>query len=438
MTNISLFPRFISNKNRLTRLSSVEKIIYWTIVLTPLWWLLGIQPIFYPAVLVVLLVKNFGIEKVINYPLPICIWSWFLMSMIMIWTAMVGIFSSSLETRYIFAALVTFLKGYFLIFSCLVIPYWSLVRVKVVTRAVSWLSSIFLLSLSFQIIQLIMGFNEPFSPPWARFFPGNPSSFIVDAATFKPFFGVIVPRTTLYYPDPPILGICGLLCFIICLGESCTFLRRTGLVGSFAVLLISQSRLAWICWPIALCIYSIFHNKSMRLGSLWMGSFSALLCVSLGGITIAELLNKPLEIFTSARPSSSADRGFVVQKTLEAWQESPLIGWGVAQGTANWHTYSITLGSFSTYAAVLYLHGLVGFIFFLAALISSFWSLWKLSSQGNLVAQRAFASFLALTIFMEAIPLSWMAVYLWFFFIWMGSILAESSNSANGQKLLCN
>ncbi|WP_315876540.1 O-antigen ligase family protein [Acaryochloris sp. 'Moss Beach'] len=183
-----------------------------------------------------------------------------------------------------------------------------------------------------------------------------------------------------------------------------------------------------MCLPLSLCIYAIFRSQRARLGSLWTGASAALLCASLGGITITELLNKPLEVFTSARPASSTDREFVVRKTLEAWQESPFIGWGVAQGTADWHTYSITLGSFSTYAAVLYLHGVVGFTFFLVALLSTLLNLWKLAIQDNSTAQKALGAVIALIIFMEAIPLSWMAVYFWFFFIWIGSILVELNN----------
>lgn len=411
------------------RMSVAEQIICWVIVLTPLWWLLGIQPFIYPAVSIFLLVKSINLDKLLSISLPICIWAWLAMSLVMLWTAMSGLVDASLGIKEGAAAIVTFSKGYFLIFTCLVLPFWNSIRIEVITRSISWLASSYLVTLCIQILMLIVGYTDNFSPPWARFFPGNPLSFSVQAPTYQAFFGVVVPRTSLYAPDPPILGICGVLCFIICLGESNKILRRTSLCGSLAALVVSQSRLGWICLPIALIITSIFRSQSSRQGTLWGGSLTALLCVSLGGLTFAELISKPLEIFTSARPSSSTDRALVVGKTLEAWQESPWVGWGVPQGTADWHTYSITLGSFSTYAAVLYLHGILGFTFFILSLLTTLWSLWTLAVQGKHISQRALGAVIALCIFMEAIPLSWMAVYFWFFFIWIGCILSDSNIS---------
>lgn len=424
LINLSQF-KFILPNVKIGRLSAAEQIVFWTIILTPLWWILGIQPLLYPAIIIFLFLRSIDLDKIIRNPPPICIWSWLAMSLIMLWTALVGISNGSLGMKETLATIVTFAKGYFLIFTCLVLPFLNLIRTVVITRAVAWMASGYLVSICLQVMMLFVGFTEDFIPPWARYFPGNPASFIVQAPTFQAFFGVLVPRTTLYFPDPPILGICGLLCFIICLGEPSRSLRRWGLLGSFTALVISQSRLAWICLPISLTIYVVFRSQGARLGSLWTGALAALLCTSLGGMTVAELLNKPLEIFTSARPASSTDREFVVRKTLEAWQESPWLGWGVAQGTADWHIYSITLGSFSTYAAVLYLHGVVGFMFFLVALLSTLWNLWRLAIKGNSESQQALGAVIALIIFMEAIPLSWMAVYFWFFFVWVGSILVD-------------
>jgi O-antigen ligase len=143
------------------------------------------------------------------------------------------------------------------------------------------------------------------------------------------------------------------------------------------------------------------------------------------GLTFSQLINRFQEFFTSARAESSKDRELVVRKTLEAWQESPWLGWGIIQGSVKWYTYDIALGSFSTYASVLYLHGIVGFIFFVAALASTLWSFWTPAVRGNPLCKRAFASLVALYVLCNATPLSWMTVYFWFFFVWLGAILGE-------------
>lgn len=410
---------------KLLDLSFAERVIYWTIVLTPVWWFLGIQTLFYPAIVIGLLVISFDIDKLVRTSLPTSAWAWLAMSIVMLWTAMIGLSNVGLELMRVAATLVTFFKGYFLIFACLVIPFSNQIRVKVITRAVAWMAVGYIIAIAIQLILLFMGITYiPFFPPIAQLIPGNNSLIVWITAFWEPFLGISLPRSMLYMPDPPIPGICGLLCFFVCLGETNPRLRRWAIAGSLGSLFISHSRLAWVCLPLASLVYFSFRSFFARQAFLWLFSFAALLS-SLWGIALSSLLNKPLEIFHNVRPSSSKDRAFVIQKTLEAWQESLWIGWGVPQGTADWHTYKVTLGSFSTYAAVLYLHGIIGFIFFIAALGFTLSNFWQPAVRGNPLAKKAFASLLALYVFIQGLPLSWIAVYIWFFFLWLGAILAE-------------
>jgi O-antigen ligase len=283
----------------------------------------------------------------------------------------------------------------------------------------------YLIVISMQLIMLFLGIEiPPFFPPIAHLIPGNKSLIVWLGAFFQPFFGVLLPRSALYMPDPPIPGICGLLCFFICLGESNPRLRQFSLAGSLSALIFSHSRLAWVCLPLAILVNVSFRSFFARQVSLWLFSLTALLS-SLWELTLPALLNKPLDVFHSARPESSKDREFVVRKTLEAWQESPWLGWGIPQGAAKWYTYEVTLGSFSTYAAVLYLHGIIGLIVFIVALGLTLGNFWQPAVEGNSLCKKAFATLLALYVFIQGLPLSWITVYIWFFFLWLGAILAE-------------
>ncbi len=410
---------------KLIDLSFAERVIYWSIVLTPVWWLLGIQTLFYPAVVIGLLVISFDFDKLVRTSLPTSAWAWLAMAIVMLWTAMIGINNVGFEFTTVAANLVTFFKGYFLIFACLVIPFGDRLRVKVITRAVAWMAVGYLVTVVLQLIMIFLGIEiPPFFPPIAYLIPGNKSLIVWLNAFFNPFFGIPLPRSMLYMPDPPIPGICGLLCFFICLGETNPRLRKFALAGSLAALLISHSRLAWVCLPFGILVYVSFRSFFARQASMWLFSITALLS-SLLGITLTALVNIPLEIFHNARPSSSKDREFVIQKTMEAWQQSPWIGWGIPQETADWYTYEVTLGSFSTYTGVLYLHGIIGLIFFLAALGFTLSNFWQPAVEGNSMAKKAFATLLALYVFIQGLPLSWIAVYIWFFFLWLGAILAE-------------
>lgn len=419
--------KFIAQDNSPS--SRSERVVYWTIVLTPLWWLLGIQPIFYPAVVIGLLALHFSLDQLIQKSLPNYAWAWLAMSIVMLWTAALGINDMGFDVMVAAAAVVTFAKSYFLIFACLALPLFNRVRVEIVTRAVAWMSAGFLVTISIQIVMLILKIGgSGYTPPLARLLPGDKGSLRVMFADLSPFLGVPLPRTVLYTPDPPILGLCSLLCFLICLGERDRALRRFALLGAVAGLIVSASRSAWVCLPIALLLGACLESGWFRQLSLWMMSVTLMGC-SIFGLTIEELLRKPVEGFTQVRASSSQERAIVVRETLEAWQQSPWIGWGVIRGKAHlYEDVSITLGSFSTYAAVLYLNGIIGFIALIAAMLLTLFAAYTAAIRGNANCKWAFAGLIALYIACNATPLSWMAVNLWFFFVWVGAALSEAES----------
>jgi len=408
--------------------SFVEKVIYWTIVLTPLWWLLGIQSIFYPIVAVFLLTVNFELDKIIKGSLPACCWAWLAMTLAALWTSMIGLDKLDFEILKTAVTLVTLFKGYFLIFACLAIPFWHRIRVQVITRAVAWMSSGYLVTLTIQLLILLaVGPQEGFLPPLARFIPGNKLSLMVKFANVQPFFGIPLPRTDLYTADPPILGVCALLFFFICWDETNHRLRKFALAGCLAALIISQSRLAWICFPLVLLIIVVFRSGLARQIWLWLAAFTTLIYTVLG-MSLQELVNQPLATFNSARADSSKDREYVVNATIDAWKDSPWLGWGIVDRTVSWGNglFELPLGTFSSYAQVLYLHGIFGFIFFLIALVSTLYMFWQPALKGNKMCQRGFATLIALYILCQATNLTWMAIYFWFFFVWLSAIITET------------
>ncbi|MCU0550852.1 MAG: O-antigen ligase family protein [Leptolyngbya sp. Prado105] len=421
----ALRPKFIAQDS--STLSRSERVIYWTIVLTPLWWLLGIQPLFYPAVVIGLLALHFSFDQIVQKSIPAYVWAWLIMSIAMLWTAALGINDMGFDLQVAAAAVVTFIKSYFLIFACLALPFFNPVRVEVVTRAIAWMSAGYSVTIAIQIVMLVLNIGgNGYVPPLAQVLPGDKGSLLVMFANFSPFLGIPLPRTVLYTPDPPILGVCAILCFLICLGERDRGLRRFALVGAVAALIVSASRSAWVCFPLSLLIGVCLESGWFRQLSLWITSLTLIGC-SIFGLTIEELLQKPVEGFNQARASSSQERAIVVGKTLEAWQESPWIGWGLIRGKAHLYedTY-ITLGSFSTYAAVLYLNGIVGFIALISAMLLTLFAAYQAAMQGNLSCKWAFAGLIALYILCNVTPLSWMAVNLWFFFAWLGAVLNQA------------
>ncbi|MEB3181481.1 MAG: O-antigen ligase family protein, partial [Nostocaceae cyanobacterium] len=359
-------------------------------------------------------------------------WTWLGMTVAAFWTHIIGLAPTGFNLLKTAATMVTVFKGYFLIFACITLPFWHRIRIQVVTRAVAWMSVGYLVTLVIQILILFaLGQVQPILPPLARVIPGEKLSLLVKFAVFQPFFRIPLPRTELYTADPPILGVCALLCFFICLGEPNQRLRRWSLTGCVASLIISQSRLAWICFPLTLLIIACFRSGLTRQSSLWVTSFLSFIA-SVLGMSLLDLTTKPMETFNSARADSSKDREYVISATIEAWRESPWVGWGIVERTVSWGNgaFEQPLGTFSSYTQVLYLHGLFGFIFFVAALITTLWSFWRPALSGKIFCQRAFASLVALYILCQATTLTWMVVYFWYFFVWIGAILAETQQQS--------
>lgn len=424
------YKKFHSNyahQYKIDNLSHAEKVIYWTIILTPLWWLLGIQTICYPTIAAYLLFQGFKLHKIIQYSLPLCNLSWLAMTIAILWTNIFGFEREGFQILKVAATLFTLFKGYFLIFACMTLPFWHRIRVKVITHAVAWMATGWLVTLGIQLLILAaVGEVPAFLPPLARAIPGEKLSLMVKFAFIQPFFGIPLPRTDLYTADPPILGVCALLCFFICSGETNRYLRKFALAGCLVCLIISQSRLAWFCFPVALLIIAGIRTSFARQSLLWVASFTFLICTFFG-LSIVDLLITPLDTFNSARADSSKDREYVITATMQAWQESPWLGWGVMGKTVTWGNglFELPLGTFSSYSQVLYLHGIFGFVFFVAALVSTAYSFWHPATRGNRNCQRAFASLVVLYLLCHATTLTWMAIYFWFFFIWLGAILAE-------------
>jgi O-antigen ligase len=411
---------------RLITMSIFEKVLYWTICLTPIWWLSGIQVLLYPTVVFIVLILNFDFNKLIQASIPQCVWSWLLMTLIMLWTAIMGLYTVDFAPLKAAAAFVMLYKSYLLIFASLLLPFFCRIRVRIVTRATAWLSSGFLATLAIEIVMLLLKIGGTgYLPLLSKLIPGDKQSLRVTFAVWQPFFGIPIPRTVLYTADPPIVGVCAILFFFICLGETNLHLRRAALTGCLVALVFSQSRLAWICFPLILALMGGLRNNWIRQGFLWTAALTSL-ASSFLGITFKDLLTQPMDIFTKARPESSTDREVVVRKTLEAWQEKPWLGWGTVQGSVQWHIYDIALGAFSTYPSVLYLHGIVGLVVFLFAQFSTIVAFWENAVQGSVIHQRAIASLLGLYILCSGMPFTWMVIYFWFFFIWLGAILAET------------
>ncbi|MBC7881122.1 MAG: O-antigen ligase family protein [Anaerolineae bacterium] len=406
-------------------LSQPEMLFTILLLLTPVWWLLGVQVVLYPVVVVGAMA--FGVIKFPNVKFPAPGWSWLAMALVMAFTAFIGLGSVGFEPMKVLAQVLAFIKGYFLIFSCLVLPCLWQLRTVHIRRAVVGLAILYLITIVISLFAFLVGFKvHYYDPILSQLTPGEVLSLRVFIGMgLQPFFGVMFPRTALFTADPPILGICALVVICICCQEQDQRLRALALTGASLALLFSFSRTSWLCLPVIFTVYFCLRSGTAMRISLWLGALGSMIC---GLVSLApnELIDTILGVVNQARASSSTDRNRVITKTLEAWEESPWLGWGIIQGSVRWHTYDIALGSFSTYSAVLYLHGVLGLCFLIAAMGITLWHFTALAFKGNVDAAWATASLVALYICCASTPLTWMAPVLWFYFLWLGTVLQDA------------
>jgi O-antigen ligase len=201
-------------------------------------------------------------------------------------------------------------------------------------------------------------------------------------------------------------------------------------MGSVLGLIFSFGRTAWLALPIAIAVNLLFRLAivpQIVLGAAAMASF-------IGGLFTArleELFQGGVTQFNQTRGDgveSTKVRTMVVNRTLELWQESPWTGWGFIQHKV--HLYEnayMPATTFSTYSAVLYLHGAVGFVVFVLAMLATLWDVYEPSIRGDALAARACGSLVALYLMFGSTTLSWMAPFLWFFFVWLGTVIREAT-----------
>jgi hypothetical protein len=410
---------------KLGALSYTEAVIYWMALLTPLWWLLGVQVLLYPVVVSTLLVLGFSVDKLAKTALPLSAWAWFAMSLTMLITTVLAF--ERVDFVQIATLTVALLKGYFLIFASLALPFFQPLRSAVITRAVAWLAasySLFLAITTTLWFLHIPGISRPLF-----IVPGD-TTFAVNLASSEKFLGLTLPRISGYTADPPILGTCAVLYIFVCLGESNRWLRRAALLGSVFGLIFSFGRTAWLALPIAIAVNLLFRLAiipQIMLGAAAMASF----IWGLFAVRLEDFFQGGVTQFNQVRESgssSSTTRTKVIGRTLELWQESSWTGWGFIQHQV--HLYDnvyMPATTFSTYAAVLYLHGAVGFVVFLLAMLATLWDVYEPSMRGDALAARACGSLVALYLMFGTTTLSWMAPTLWFFFVWLGTVIREAT-----------
>jgi O-antigen ligase len=159
----------------------------------------------------------------------------------------------------------------------------------------------------------------------------------------------------------------------------------------------------WLCWILPLIIGATLLITTSRGGivSCILGAvvlrhklpprprvvlYTLVFCALIIGIllvlpelpTVIETSGRGVDLILTARGGSHSTRTLIYAATLQSWQDRPLLGWGTQRTpTAGGLPKRFPpLGSHSGYLAILYRHGIVGIVIYLAliaSVLSRFW-----------------------------------------------------------------
>ena len=189
-----------------------------------------------------------------------------------------------------------------------------------------------------------------------------------------PIQNVIGNRLHLFAPWETALGMASNVYFLFACQEKHPGWRWIGIIGSIMAIVLSFSRLAIVCLPFVF-VSVWFLTNFIRP---WVQLATSAFCF-LGGLAAVNIIEgigwfeRTVNSIRKDANSSSRTRNLIYAMTLDRWRnEAPIWGHALNAEEGPGALAHMPIGSHQTWYGLLYTHGLVGFIPFVATVI---WSL---------------------------------------------------------------
>jgi hypothetical protein len=356
----------IAPKDSLKPENLPEKVVWGAIAYTYAIWLVGglyvVGALLGWVLLLFLLIKLLAQDETTpeadRISISFGIWIWIMGMLAMLVALIMGHLDYNLETGQLIKSSIGWMKGWaglalYPLAGCLKI------RPQIVYRAVCVVGFCTLLITPFLLVTPALHLPQILyvSPLKAVGGPGN-EFFDVPLYEIDGSTGEL--RWRLFTPWGPALGFVGNVYFMLALQEKNKAWRWRGMAGAVLMCFICKSRLAQLCIvlvPLLTAIASGFSRPliliAMGLVSCLSGMFSPLLLTA---------LDRYWENFKAARASSTRVRMALQRIALDRWQrEAPLWGHGIVEDGPHL-VERMPIGSHHTWAGLLFVKGMVGFL----------------------------------------------------------------------------
>jgi O-Antigen ligase len=368
-----------------------------------------------------------------------CALPWFLVGTMQIVSVITNWLASS-QPLWMLAKhfLASYVSGWFMLGTAVAIGASGLVRLDRIVAAVRLLT-IWSVAIAIPAYVLSLVLSAPYLfvlSPVGHLIPASlPSrgfSFGMFVYSWDEFFGLHLPRISLFYPWPNVLGVAGICNIFIFWGHENRWVRWLGVTVGIFLTLASLSRL--ILFALLLCIpFRILLGFPRRvIAAVTCGALSMALGAFLWIGMPRQIITAAESFVDSGRAGSSEARRSVYDASWDSIRHAPIVGHGWPGELLSWDdtesVYGTQAGAFvgthSTISGLLYKGGVLTFgAFVLAMVITSARIVPYLSVSGR--ARSALTILLSLGITAVGEGLESLVVPLLFVFVWLGTVIAS-------------
>lgn len=362
----SLLSKVFDSEDNLQPQNVPERLVWWSIILTYPIWIIGglyvVGSVLCWLLLICLLIKILARmdhpEENEEISISPVIWLWIIGMIIMQVALIAGHVNFNLGTGIIIKSSIGWAKGWA---ALALYPLAGAlpIRSSIPTRAICIVGFHTLLIMPLLLLTPNLGLPEVLyvSPLRAIGGPGN-EFFDVPLYEIDGSTGDL--RWRLFAPWGPALGFVGNINFMICLQEKNRKWKILGIIGSILMCFVCKSRLAQLSIILIPLTTAIIARLRQPLMLITLGVVSYL-----GGIFATSILTAVSDYwegFKGARAGSTRVRFALKRIAFHRWEtEAPIWGHGVVEGGPHLVEY-MAIGSHHTWAGVLFVKGLVGFV----------------------------------------------------------------------------
>jgi hypothetical protein len=331
--------------------------------------------------------------------------------------------------------LASYVSGWFILGASVAIGASGLLRPGSLAHAIRRLT-LWTAGLAFVAYLLAIVLRRPslyFLTPAAYLVPSSlPSrefSFGLFIYNWDDLFRLSLPRISVFYPWPNVLGVAGVCTVFMFWGDES--FRRSKVIIGIAILLVFASLGRLEIFALLVCVaFRLFLGCEWRLQCAVVTTASSLFiagCLGLGGPS--GMLAGANDFVTSGRPGASEARQAIYDASWAGVRQSPILGHGWPGQLLSWDdSLSVygtqsgaPVGTHSTISGLLYKGGLLTFATFCVAFAISITGPFRYANR-SARARNALTIWLALALTCIGEGLESLVLPLCFVFIWLGNV----------------